>query len=479
MSSDNPPSPPPPVVAEGGGPSMPPQQPPPQQQQQSSNDAAITDTAAVSRPYVYRDFAQDDTDYGGDATMESSMHSASGGDGVRGLTNQKLPAKLNAMLSDPDLVTCITWMPHGRSWKILNRDVFSRYALPKYFGHTNHASFIRIVNAWGFRRVVTSGPDRDTYYHELFLRGKHNLHVKMKRLPTTHRKTPMDKNESSPNFYEMSDKSPLPENVWLPQAGVVSHRGGGSVAGGGGVGVGGPMGMMEGYGMMGSAAAANMGGGMMSGMNSRMQLMQQQQQHHQQQHHHPQQQHLMGHPMSGMMPGMGMMSAPFSYPSVNPAAAAAAGAGMGSVGSVAAGTSPSAASAAAATSMSATSGVHPLSDNDTLTQLQRENDTLMRQLLQLQSQMNPPNPNTTNNAEEGSAAAAITALQRDNERLIRQVMELQEQLPPELRMQIPMEMLMPQQHPSRLQQHQQQPQSQLQEEQKKKGKSEEKDRTEI
>lgn len=78
-----------------------------------------------------------------------------------------------------------------------------------------------------------------------------------------------------------------------------------------------------------------------------------------------------------------------------------------------------------------------MSDNDTLTTLQRENDSLMRQLLQLQSQMNPPKE------EEGSAAAAVTALQRDNERLIRQVMQLQEQLPQELRMQIPVEELMP------------------------------------
>lgn len=409
----------------------------------SSNDAAVSE-AAASRPYVYRDFAQDDTDYGGEAEISVA-------DG-RGLTNQKLPAKLNAMLSDPDLVTCITWMPHGRSWKILNRDVFSRYALPKYFGHTNHASFIRIVNAWGFRRVVTTGPDRDTYYHELFLRGKHNLHVKMKRLPTTHRKTPMDKNESSPNFYEMSEKSPLPENVWLSQAGVASR--GMTTAGAGGMGsVGNPaagsMGMVDpsqGYaGMMG---AAGMGGGLVNSMNSRMQLMQQQQQHHQQQ------QHLMGHhSMSRMMPGMGMMSAPFGYPPVNPAASSAAVGGVGGVGP--AGTSPSAASIA-------TAGKH-LSDNETLTQLQRENDTLMRQLLQLQSQMNPPSSNT-NNPEDGSAAAAVTALQRDNERLIRQVMELQEQLPQELRMQIPMELLMPPQ----------QSQFPQQEEQKRKGKSEEK-----
>ena len=58
----------------------------------SSNDAAVSE-AAASRPYIYRDFAQDDTDYGGEAEISVA-------DG-RGLTNQKLPAKLNAMLSDP------------------------------------------------------------------------------------------------------------------------------------------------------------------------------------------------------------------------------------------------------------------------------------------------------------------------------------------------------------------------------------------
>ena len=48
----------------------------------------------------------------------------------------------------PDLASIITWMPHGRSWKILNRELFASFALPRYFGHSNHASFVRIVNAW-------------------------------------------------------------------------------------------------------------------------------------------------------------------------------------------------------------------------------------------------------------------------------------------------------------------------------------------
>ena len=57
-------------------------------------------------------------------------------------------------------------MPHGRSWRVLNRDLFAEHALPSYFGHKNYASFVRIVNAWGFRRI-TRGADRDSYYHEV------------------------------------------------------------------------------------------------------------------------------------------------------------------------------------------------------------------------------------------------------------------------------------------------------------------------
>lgn len=104
-------------------------------------------------------------------------------------------------------------MPHGRSWKILNRDLFSTYALPRYFGHTNHASFVRVVNAWGFRRIIT-GPDRDSYYHELFLRGKPNLYTQMKRLPNSQKKTPVNKEDKCPDFYELCKTSPLPENTW-------------------------------------------------------------------------------------------------------------------------------------------------------------------------------------------------------------------------------------------------------------------------
>ena len=47
-----------------------------------------------------------------------------------------------------ELSSVITWMPHGRSFKVIDRETFVNHALLRYFGHSNFASYIRIVNAW-------------------------------------------------------------------------------------------------------------------------------------------------------------------------------------------------------------------------------------------------------------------------------------------------------------------------------------------
>jgi hypothetical protein len=147
-------------------------------------------------------------------------------------------------------------MPHGRSWKILNRDLFSSYALPRYFGHTNHVSFVRLVNAWGFRRIV-SGLDKDSYYHELFLRGKSNLHCHMKRLPNA-KKTPVNKEDKRPDFYEIAKSSPLPENRWQYhrlQPSMMMTNVGGAAMMGQSLTPFGAVGMYHGMNQMGGAAA--------------------------------------------------------------------------------------------------------------------------------------------------------------------------------------------------------------------------------
>jgi len=122
--------------------------------------------------------------------------------------SQRFPTKLYALLSQPQLSGIITWMPHGRSWKVLKPRVFETSVLPVFFESDNYHSFNRVINAWSFRRKST-GPDRGSYFHELFLRGKPHLQKYMRRLPRTHKKLTMTKSEE-PDFFELQKTSNLP-----------------------------------------------------------------------------------------------------------------------------------------------------------------------------------------------------------------------------------------------------------------------------
>lgn len=109
------------------------------------------------------------------------------------------PKKLYAILEDPDNHHAIRWQPHGRSWKVHKRDIFMKKICPKYFSQTKFESFVRQSNGWGFRRLKRDGPDRNSYYHELFLRGQPEL------LKSIRRPLPGGKDEcEEPDFYSMS-----------------------------------------------------------------------------------------------------------------------------------------------------------------------------------------------------------------------------------------------------------------------------------
>ena len=44
--------------------------------------------------------------------------------------SQRFPTKLYALLSQPQLSSIITWMPHGRGWKVLKPRLFETSVLP-------------------------------------------------------------------------------------------------------------------------------------------------------------------------------------------------------------------------------------------------------------------------------------------------------------------------------------------------------------
>lgn len=78
------------------------------------------------------------------------------------------PVKLHMILANPEFQDIIAWLPHGRSWRIVQQKAFEERVLPLYFRHGRYSSFARQVNGWGFRRV-THGSDYNSYYHEVRL----------------------------------------------------------------------------------------------------------------------------------------------------------------------------------------------------------------------------------------------------------------------------------------------------------------------
>jgi hypothetical protein len=75
------------------------------------------------------------------------------------------PMKLHVIISSPEFWE-ISWLPHGRSWRIKNQKSFEERVIPIFFRHGRYASFARQVNGWGYRRI-TRGSETNSYYHEV------------------------------------------------------------------------------------------------------------------------------------------------------------------------------------------------------------------------------------------------------------------------------------------------------------------------
>ena len=100
------------------------------------------------------------------------------------------PMKLHDLLDSASTSerACITWMPCGTMWKVLDTEELEKNMLSKYFRHSKYTSFNRQVNLWGFTRII-KGNNTGCYCHPLFKRDDRNLCLKMKRKQEKNRGT--------------------------------------------------------------------------------------------------------------------------------------------------------------------------------------------------------------------------------------------------------------------------------------------------
>ena len=119
--------------------------------------------------YHYRDFsnvAEKDIENHPNSTGNTNIAIAPPTSRGHTVRVQKFPLKLYAILTQKEFQDVISWMPHGRSWKVLKPNLFESLVMSTFFEYSNYHSFTRLVNAWSFRRV-TVGIDRGSYYHEV------------------------------------------------------------------------------------------------------------------------------------------------------------------------------------------------------------------------------------------------------------------------------------------------------------------------
>ncbi|KAL7492844.1 hypothetical protein ACHAWT_005387 [Skeletonema menzelii] len=120
------------------------------------------------------------------------------------------------MLSDERYSHIISWMPHGRAWKVTNKELFVEEVIPKFFGQTKYASFTRQLSGWGFKSlssyIVT---DFGCYYHECFLKGHPLLTQLMRRVPVGHGKVTPNMH-TEPDFYLIAEQYPLEPSDDVP-----------------------------------------------------------------------------------------------------------------------------------------------------------------------------------------------------------------------------------------------------------------------
>lgn len=77
------------------------------------------------------------------------------------------------------LVDIFSFLPHGRSFGIHKPGAFEDI-IKRFFKQSQLSSFRRQLNLYGFLRL-TNGRDSGSYYHELFLRGRPLLALRMTR----------------------------------------------------------------------------------------------------------------------------------------------------------------------------------------------------------------------------------------------------------------------------------------------------------
>ncbi|KAL3917165.1 MAG: hypothetical protein SGILL_004843 [Bacillariaceae sp.] len=94
------------------------------------------------------------------------------------------PEKLMQAMLDNEDEQILAWLPDGRSFVIVDPDLFCERVLKETFKEVKYPSFVRKLHRWGFVRL-TSGTGTDCFYHPLFQKKNIELAKSIQALSRT------------------------------------------------------------------------------------------------------------------------------------------------------------------------------------------------------------------------------------------------------------------------------------------------------
>ncbi|CAM9002860.1 unnamed protein product [Rhodiola kirilowii] len=96
-------------------------------------------------------------------------------------------SKTYELVDDPTTNHIVSWSSsddgNGTTFVVWRPPEFARDLLPKYFKHSNFSSFVRQLNTYGFKKIVT---DRWEFANEFFRKGKRELMSEIHRRRSPH-----------------------------------------------------------------------------------------------------------------------------------------------------------------------------------------------------------------------------------------------------------------------------------------------------
>lgn len=122
-------------------------------------------------------------------------------------SSNKFPVKLYNILQEaektPYLAEILSWSADGKSFKVHQKDEFSKAILPATFGTNVYKSFQRNLHFWGYQNI-RKGPSKGVCSHPFFVRDRPELLSKMRRVRAPSKNTDLD-SRSHDNVQQADD----------------------------------------------------------------------------------------------------------------------------------------------------------------------------------------------------------------------------------------------------------------------------------